>query len=157
MRRRLTVVAVASVMPFVGLCLTCRRQPAAKPPDPDYRQLEQRYGSATAQASIEFKSLTPEDEAFYRGGGRMKQADIVLSGIQIGMEKGEIEMLLGKPSNTTDVGDGEHWGYTLFYSQALSVYFDSDGRLSTIDGYGADRWREANTNLSESRDSEGEH
>ena len=157
MGRRLTVAAIASLVTFLSLSPSCKKQRVEKPPDPTYDRLEQCYGKAVAQASKEFKSLTPEDRGFYEGGGRMKQADILLSGIRIGMEKGEIEMLLGKPSNTTDAGDGEHWGYTLFYSQALGVYFDSDGRLSSIDGYGADKWKNANKGPSQSPESEAKH
>ena len=106
---------------------------------------------------MEFKSLTPEEKGLYEGRGKMHQADALLPCLQVGMPRAEIKALLGEPSNTRTAGDREYWGYTLFYSQALVLQFDSHGRLTSVGGYGAAKWKKANTNLSQSRDSEVKH
>jgi outer membrane protein assembly factor BamE (lipoprotein component of BamABCDE complex) len=157
MGRRLTIAVIASLVTLLSLSPSCKKQRVEKPPDPTYDRLEQRYGKAVAQASKKFKSLTPEDKGFYEGGGKMHQADTLLRCLEVGMSRAEIKELLGEPSNTRTTRDRERWGYTLSYSQALVLEFDPHGRLTGLDGYGADEWKEADKDLSQSPESEARH
>lgn len=77
-----------------------------------------------AQASVEFKQNSEL-------GLRPKPARKLLPHLKKGMSKTEVKALLGEPSKVSD--DGLFWGYIVFYSQFIDIYFDSHDRIGKID------------------------
>lgn len=112
--------------------------------DQTYDQLQRRYGNSVARASIQFRSMRPTQEAFYRKGGRMHHLDTLLPCIRPGMLQDEVKLLLGESSGTRTVGHKDYWNYVLFYSQALTLQFDEHHKLTNLDGYGKAEWRNTN-------------
>lgn len=136
MIQRYTPVIILFNVFLLILFSGCSEQPE-KPVD---RQIEQKYGKTVAQASMEFKALSPKDEAFYKGGGKMHLVDALLPSVKMNMSRDEVELLFGQPSSLKETGDEDYWHYTLFYSSAITFAFDEKGNLIGVDGYGVDKW-----------------
>lgn len=77
-----------------------------------------------AQASVEFKQNSGLDL-------RPKPARKLLPHLKKGMSKTEVKALLGEAGKVSD--DGLFWGYIVFYSQFIDIYFDSHDRIEKID------------------------
>ena len=75
-----------------------------------------------AKASVEFKA---------NPGFRQHAASKLLPHLRIGMTTQEVESLLGKPDKITS--DGSCWNYGLWYSQFISIRFDTNGKLIKMD------------------------
>jgi hypothetical protein len=71
-----------------------------------------------AKASAEFKA---------NPGFRHHVANKLIPHLIIGMTTQEVESLLGKPDKITS--DGSCWNYGLWYSQFISIRFDTNGKL----------------------------
>lgn len=78
-----------------------------------------------AKASAEFKAAKPGSEKFIKG--RHHVANKLIPHLIIGMTTQEVESLLGKPDKITS--DGSCWNYGLWYSQFISIRFDTNGKL----------------------------
>jgi hypothetical protein len=78
-----------------------------------------------AKASAEFKAAKPGSEKFIKG--RHHVANKLIPHLIIGMTTHEVETLLGKPDKITS--DGSCWNYGLWYSQFISIRFDTNGKL----------------------------
>jgi hypothetical protein len=71
-----------------------------------------------AKASAEFKA---------NPGFRQHVANKLIPHLKIGMTTGEVESLLGKPDKISS--DGSYWHYGLWYSQFISIRFDTNRKL----------------------------
>ena len=82
-----------------------------------------------AKASAEFKAAKPGSEKFIKG--RHHVANKLIPHLIIGMTTQKVESLLGKPDKITS--DGSCWNYGLWYSQFISIRFDTNGKLIKMD------------------------
>ena len=146
MDKKGTSIIVVLEIALLCLGLGCRKERGKERMDATYEQLQTRYGNGVAEASSQFKSATLQNEDFYKSGGKMKQADILVPCLQAGMSRADAEALLGKPDNLRLEGEMEYWDYTLFYSQALILKFDAEGKLNDVDGYGSQEWKKQGGN-----------
>lgn len=76
--------------------------------------------SEISKASAEFKA---------NPGFRQHVANKLIPHLKIGMSTNEVEILLGKPDNVREYGDSVLYEYGLFYSQFISIRFDTNGEL----------------------------
>lgn len=81
--------------------------------------------SEIAKASAEFKAAKPGSDKFIKG--RHHVANKLIPHLKIGMTTQEVESLLGKPDRI--LSDGSYWNYGLWYSQFISIRFDTNGKL----------------------------
>jgi len=65
-------------------------------------------------------------------GFRNEPAKILVPLLKIGMTKDDVESLLGKPDEISDLTSCTKWYYGLFYSEYIDIQFDSDDKANKI-------------------------